>query len=126
MAICYRLNLIELLEPKGVDQAIHNLDRDILRLKHSNDPLGPLPQGWEKRRQDNRTYFVNHLKKETTWSDPRFTNIMHEGATWTFDHNNKHHVLTCETEKPGYITVFDYCKHLLVLDPMNKTIVHKD
>jgi len=39
----------------------------------SADPLGPLPQGWEKRVHNatGRTYFVNHNTKTTHWEDPR-------------------------------------------------------
>ncbi|GMT00452.1 hypothetical protein PENTCL1PPCAC_22626, partial [Pristionchus entomophagus] len=37
------------------------------------DPLGPLPEGWEKRSDPNtrRAYFVNHVNKTTQWDDPR-------------------------------------------------------
>ncbi|XP_060750715.1 itchy E3 ubiquitin protein ligase b isoform X2 [Tachysurus vachellii] len=36
------------------------------------DPLGPLPQGWEKRTDANgRVYFVHHLTRTTQWEDPR-------------------------------------------------------
>ncbi|XP_037502318.1 E3 ubiquitin-protein ligase wwp-1 isoform X2 [Rhipicephalus sanguineus] len=37
-----------------------------------DDPLGPLPEGWEKRIDpNNRVYFVNHKNKTTQWEDPR-------------------------------------------------------
>lgn len=37
-----------------------------------DDPLGPLPEGWEKRVDpNNRVYFVNHKNKTTQWEDPR-------------------------------------------------------
>lgn len=37
-----------------------------------NDPLGPLPEGWEKRvDQSGRVYFVNHQNRTTQWDDPR-------------------------------------------------------
>uniref|UniRef100_A0AAQ4PS74 HECT-type E3 ubiquitin transferase n=1 Tax=Gasterosteus aculeatus aculeatus TaxID=481459 RepID=A0AAQ4PS74_GASAC len=37
-----------------------------------NDPLGPLPPGWERRVDSNdRVYFVNHSTKTTQWEDPR-------------------------------------------------------
>lgn len=37
-----------------------------------DDPLGPLPEGWEKRIDPNgRVYFVNHKNKTTQWEDPR-------------------------------------------------------
>lgn len=36
------------------------------------DPLGPLPDGWEKRVEPNgRVYFVNHKNRTTQWDDPR-------------------------------------------------------
>jgi len=36
------------------------------------DPLGPLPQGWEKRTdKSGRIYYVNHISRETQWEDPR-------------------------------------------------------
>ena len=39
----------------------------------SEDALGPLPQGWERREDPNthREYFVNHINKTTQWEDPR-------------------------------------------------------
>ncbi len=38
----------------------------------TNDPLGPLPDGWEKRVEPNgRVYFVNHKNRTTQWEDPR-------------------------------------------------------
>ncbi|XP_066933998.1 E3 ubiquitin-protein ligase wwp-1-like [Clytia hemisphaerica] len=37
-----------------------------------NDPLGPLPSGWEKRTdKSGRVYFVNHSTRITQWEDPR-------------------------------------------------------
>jgi len=36
------------------------------------DPLGPLPDGWEKRIEPNgRVYYVNHKNRTTQWEDPR-------------------------------------------------------
>ncbi|KAG8133744.1 hypothetical protein E2320_011526 [Naja naja] len=41
-------------------------------LSAENDPLGPLPPGWERRVDSNdRVYFVNHNTKTTQWEDPR-------------------------------------------------------
>ena len=38
----------------------------------SDDGLGPLPEGWERRLQaGGRVYFVNHKNKTTQWEDPR-------------------------------------------------------
>ncbi len=38
----------------------------------ATDPLGPLPNGWEKRVEPNgKVYFVNHKNRTTQWEDPR-------------------------------------------------------
>ncbi|XP_076331877.1 E3 ubiquitin-protein ligase wwp-1-like isoform X2 [Tachypleus tridentatus] len=38
----------------------------------NQDPLGTLPEGWEKQLDLNgRVYFVNHKNKTTQWEDPR-------------------------------------------------------
>ncbi|XP_022094615.1 E3 ubiquitin-protein ligase NEDD4-like [Acanthaster planci] len=37
-----------------------------------NDPLGPLPAGWQMQRSANgRIFFINHNTRSTTWDDPR-------------------------------------------------------
>lgn len=37
-----------------------------------NQDRGPLPEGWEvKTAPDGRSYFVDHVRKTTTWTDPR-------------------------------------------------------
>jgi len=42
------------------------------RTTAEDDPLGPLPDGWEKRVEPNgRVYFVNHKNRTTQWEDPR-------------------------------------------------------
>ncbi|CAF98802.1 unnamed protein product, partial [Tetraodon nigroviridis] len=44
-----------------------------------NDPLGPLPPGWERRVDSNdRVYFVNHNTKTTQWEDPRTQGLQNE------------------------------------------------
>lgn len=41
-------------------------------LKEPDDGLGPLPDGWAKRYDQNgEVYFVDHNSRETTWYDPR-------------------------------------------------------
>ncbi|VDM01522.1 unnamed protein product [Schistocephalus solidus] len=36
------------------------------------DDLGPLPEGYERRRDQNgRVYYVNHITRTTQWEDPR-------------------------------------------------------
>ncbi|TVK90425.1 E3 ubiquitin-protein ligase Itchy [Bagarius yarrelli] len=43
------------------------------------DPLGPLPQGWEKRTDANgRMYFVHHPTRSTQWEDPRTQGLLNE------------------------------------------------
>ncbi|UJR33213.1 hypothetical protein I4U23_020668 [Adineta vaga] len=38
----------------------------------TTDGLGPLPPGWQMSRTDNeRTFFIDHINKRTTWVDPR-------------------------------------------------------
>ncbi|KAL8612403.1 hypothetical protein ACOMHN_008388 [Nucella lapillus] len=69
-----------------------------------NDPLGPLPDGWEKRADPNgRVYFVNHKNRATQWEDPRTQGIMQEdplpegwemrytqeGVRYFVDHNTR-------------------------------------
>ncbi|XP_076358019.1 NEDD4-like E3 ubiquitin-protein ligase WWP2 isoform X1 [Tachypleus tridentatus] len=67
-----------------------------------HDPLGPLPEGWEKQMDRNgRVYFVNHKNKTTQWEDPRtlgredplppgwevkYTN---DGKKYFIDHNTR-------------------------------------
>uniref|UniRef100_A0A669ETL0 E3 ubiquitin-protein ligase n=1 Tax=Oreochromis niloticus TaxID=8128 RepID=A0A669ETL0_ORENI len=48
-------------------------------LCHEYDPLGPLPQGWEKRTDSNgRVYFVHHPTRSTQWEDPRTQGLLNE------------------------------------------------
>ncbi|XP_076448930.1 NEDD4-like E3 ubiquitin-protein ligase WWP2 [Babylonia areolata] len=69
-----------------------------------NDPLGPLPDGWEKRTDPSgRVYFVNHKNRTTQWEDPRTQGIMQEdplpegwemrytqeGVRYFVDHNTR-------------------------------------
>lgn len=69
-----------------------------------NDPLGPLPEGWEKRMgPNNRVYFVNHKNRTTQWEDPRTQGITQEdplpegwemrytseGVRYFVDHNTR-------------------------------------
>ncbi|RUS88330.1 hypothetical protein EGW08_003901 [Elysia chlorotica] len=69
------------------------------------DPLGPLPDGWEKRVDSNhRVYFVNHKNRTTQWEDPRTQGISQqedplpdgwemrctaEGVRYFVDHNTR-------------------------------------
>ncbi|KAK0423731.1 hypothetical protein QR680_008300 [Steinernema hermaphroditum] len=56
----------------GRAQAMHQWDQRFL-YPNSEDPLGPLPEGWEKRVDPStgRQYFVNHVNRTTQWEDPR-------------------------------------------------------
>ncbi|XP_074644434.1 E3 ubiquitin-protein ligase Su(dx)-like [Tubulanus polymorphus] len=70
----------------------------------TSDPLGPLPEGWEKRVDNNgRVYFVNHRNRTTQWEDPRTQGITKEdplpegwemrytsqGVRYFVDHNTR-------------------------------------
>lgn len=49
------------------------------QVTQENDPLGQLPEGWEKRVDANsRVYFVNHKNRTTQWEDPRTQGIVQE------------------------------------------------
>lgn len=42
----------------------------------NNNPLLALPQGWEERQDANgRTYYVNHIARETQWERPTITTL---------------------------------------------------
>ncbi|XP_073535646.1 NEDD4-like E3 ubiquitin-protein ligase WWP1 isoform X2 [Phyllobates terribilis] len=73
-------------------------------LSAENDPLGPLPPGWERRVDStDRVYFVNHNTKTTQWEDPRTQGLQNEdplpegweirytreGVKYFVDHNLK-------------------------------------
>jgi hypothetical protein len=47
-------------------------DQRFLYQSH-DDPLGQLPEGWERRydQATGRHYFVNHVNRTTQWEDPR-------------------------------------------------------
>ncbi|CAO4359963.1 unnamed protein product [Caenorhabditis nigoni] len=60
----------------GRDQAMMQWEQRFLLQQNNfnaDDPLGPLPEGWEKRQDPNtgRMYFVNHVNRTTQWEDPR-------------------------------------------------------
>ncbi|KAM8750523.1 NEDD4-like E3 ubiquitin-protein ligase WWP2 isoform 2-T3 [Acanthopagrus schlegelii] len=50
-----------------------------------NDPLGPLPPGWEKRQDNGRIYFVNHNTRTTQWDDPRTQGSRQGGSPGAYD-----------------------------------------
>ncbi len=80
------------------------------------DPLGPLPDGWEKRVEPNgRVYFVNHKNRTTQWEDPRTQGQIKEeplpqgwemrftedGVRYFVDHNTRS--TTFDDPRPGAI-----------------------
>ncbi|OQR67291.1 NEDD4 E3 ubiquitin-protein ligase WWP1-like [Tropilaelaps mercedesae] len=77
-----------------------------------DDPLGPLPEGWEKRIDPNgRVYFVNHKNKTTQWEDPRTQGkedplppgweikYTKDGVRYFVDHNRR--TTTFNDPRPG-------------------------
>ena len=79
-----------------------------------DDPLGPLPDGWEKRVEPNgRVYFVNHKNRTTQWEDPRTQGQLQEeplptgwemrytedGVRYFVDHNTRS--TTFDDPRPG-------------------------
>ncbi|XP_069037485.1 NEDD4-like E3 ubiquitin-protein ligase WWP2 isoform X1 [Lepisosteus oculatus] len=79
-----------------------------------NDPLGPLPSGWEKRQDNGRVYFVNHNTRTTQWEDPRTQGMIqepplppgwemkytNEGVRYFVDHNSR--TTTFKDPRPGF------------------------
>ncbi|XP_028399184.1 E3 ubiquitin-protein ligase NEDD4-like [Dendronephthya gigantea] len=60
----------------------HTLDSPLGRSPEAPAPtisetqdLGPLPDGWEERvNQDGKKFYIDHNTRSTQWEDPRFTN----------------------------------------------------
>uniref|UniRef100_A0A8C4QTS3 E3 ubiquitin-protein ligase n=1 Tax=Eptatretus burgeri TaxID=7764 RepID=A0A8C4QTS3_EPTBU len=88
--------------------------RFLIQTPGENDPLGSLPQGWEKRiEQSGRVYFVNHNTHTTQWEDPRTQGILteeplpdgwemrytNEGVRYFVDHNTRS--TTFQDPRPG-------------------------
>ncbi|KAE8608610.1 hypothetical protein XENTR_v10011546 [Xenopus tropicalis] len=79
-----------------------------------NDPLGPLPNGWEKRQDNGRVYYVNHNTRTTQWEDPRTQGMIQEpalppgwemkytseGIRYFVDHNKR--ATTFKDPRPGF------------------------
>uniref|UniRef100_A0A8C8RWY4 E3 ubiquitin-protein ligase n=1 Tax=Pelusios castaneus TaxID=367368 RepID=A0A8C8RWY4_9SAUR len=79
-----------------------------------NDPLGPLPPGWEKRQDNGRVYYVNHNTRTTQWEDPRTQGMVQEpalppgwemkytseGVRYFVDHNTR--TTTFKDPRPGF------------------------
>uniref|UniRef100_A0A803VHP0 E3 ubiquitin-protein ligase n=1 Tax=Ficedula albicollis TaxID=59894 RepID=A0A803VHP0_FICAL len=79
-----------------------------------NDPLGPLPPGWEKRQDNGRVYYVNHNTRTTQWEDPRTQGMIqepplppgwemkytNESVRYFVDHNTR--TTTFKDPRPGF------------------------
>ncbi|XP_053305483.1 NEDD4-like E3 ubiquitin-protein ligase WWP2 isoform X1 [Spea bombifrons] len=79
-----------------------------------NDPLGPLPNGWEKHQDNGRVYYVNHNTRTTQWEDPRTQGMIQEpalppgwemkytseGIRYFVDHNTR--TTTFKDPRPGF------------------------
>uniref|UniRef100_A0A8C5QSI2 HECT-type E3 ubiquitin transferase n=1 Tax=Leptobrachium leishanense TaxID=445787 RepID=A0A8C5QSI2_9ANUR len=79
-----------------------------------NDPLGPMPNGWEKHQDNGRVYYVNHNTRTTQWEDPRTQGMIQEpalppgwemkytseGIRYFVDHNTR--TTTFKDPRPGF------------------------
>ncbi|XP_046411227.1 E3 ubiquitin-protein ligase Su(dx) isoform X1 [Neodiprion fabricii] len=82
-----------------------------------DDALGPLPAGWERRKQpEGRVYYVNHKNRTTQWEDPRTQGqetgmdepplpdgweirLTEDGVRYFVDHNSR--TTTFQDPRPG-------------------------
>ncbi|XP_012225415.1 E3 ubiquitin-protein ligase Su(dx) isoform X2 [Linepithema humile] len=82
-----------------------------------DDALGPLPAGWERRKQpEGRIYYVNHKNRTTQWEDPRTQGqetgmdepplpdgweirLTEDGVRYFVDHNTR--TTTFQDPRPG-------------------------
>ncbi|XP_043488167.1 E3 ubiquitin-protein ligase Su(dx) [Polistes fuscatus] len=82
-----------------------------------DDILGPLPAGWERRKQpEGRVYYVNHKNRTTQWEDPRTQGqetgidepplpdgweirLTEDGVRYFVDHNTR--TTTFQDPRPG-------------------------
>ncbi|XP_020278502.1 E3 ubiquitin-protein ligase Su(dx)-like [Pseudomyrmex gracilis] len=81
-----------------------------------DDALGPLPAGWERRKQpEGRVYYVNHKNRTTQWEDPRTQGqesaidgplpdgweirLTEDGMEYFVDHNTR--TTTFQDPRPG-------------------------
>ncbi|XP_012255034.2 E3 ubiquitin-protein ligase Su(dx) [Athalia rosae] len=82
-----------------------------------DDALGPLPAGWERRKQpEGRVYYVNHKNRTTQWEDPRTQGqetgmdepplpdgweirLTEDGVRYFVDHNSRS--TTFQDPRPG-------------------------
>jgi len=95
-----------------------------------DDALGPLPAGWEKRKQpEGRVYYVNHKNRTTQWEDPRTQGqetgmdepplpdgweirLTEDGVRYFVDHNTR--TTTFQDPRPGAPKglVSNICMHM--------------
>ncbi|XP_026667255.1 E3 ubiquitin-protein ligase Su(dx) isoform X2 [Ceratina calcarata] len=86
-------------------------------LADDDDVLGPLPAGWERRKQpEGRVYYVNHQNRTTQWEDPRTQGqetgidepplpdgweirLTEDGVRYFVDHNTR--TTTFQDPRPG-------------------------
>ncbi|CAK9805958.1 E3 ubiquitin-protein ligase Su(dx) [Anthophora plagiata] len=84
---------------------------------NDDDALGPLPAGWERRKQpEGRVYYVNHKNRTTQWEDPRTQGqetgidepplpdgweirLTEDGVRYFVDHNTR--TTTFQDPRPG-------------------------
>ena len=65
-------------DPTSVNPTENKTEQNQQR-QAEDDPLGPLPDGWEKRMDpQKRLFFVNHKNRTTQWKDPRTQGEMQE------------------------------------------------
>ncbi|XP_029648348.1 E3 ubiquitin-protein ligase NEDD4 isoform X2 [Octopus sinensis] len=72
----------------------------------SDEPLTPLPPGWEERTDaQSRTYYVNHNERTTQWERPSSNNMLPPGWEERVDANGRlyyvnHHSRTTRWDRP--------------------------
>eukprot|EP00118_Oscarella_pearsei_P018734 m.193726 g.193726 ORF g.193726 m.193726 type:complete len:85 (+) comp39482_c1_seq31:1459-1713(+) len=60
-----------------------------------DDGLGSLPEGWERRENAGRGYYVNHSARTTQWEDPRQHSQLGEAAKKTLPPGKRWKILLC-------------------------------
>ncbi|VDM95688.1 unnamed protein product [Thelazia callipaeda] len=75
-------NESSIMEQRHQQQAIFQPSLPVSQTE-ADDGLGPLPDGWAKRYDQNgEVYFVDHNSRETTWYDPRIPAHLQEERIW--------------------------------------------
>ncbi|GAA6023843.1 hypothetical protein JCM8202_003652 [Rhodotorula sphaerocarpa] len=74
----------------AVSDVLQPETQPIRSLSVSEEQLGTLPSGWERRQSPSgRTYFVDHNTKTTTWDDPRLPSLNSESDQTKRDFRRK-------------------------------------